>query len=152
MAMVRVWNITDGGRSGAHPHNRMILGKAVKPGQAVQVDEARLMIAKKVHKDVESGILYVGPRPPAWYLKVKKPPKAVLDGRRVDASGKAAGKKVVVAKGHARVPAEAIAADSEKAIKDISLETPEEEVVDEEKAEEEAEGSNKSRRGRNRRR
>ena len=126
MAMVRVWNITDGGRPGVHPHNRMVLGKAVKPGQAVQVEEARLKIAKKVHKDVGGGILFVGPRPPAWYLDIKKPPKAVADGRRVGADGKMVGPKVAVAKGHTRLPAEAIAADSKKAFEDISLEVPKE--------------------------
>lgn len=99
--MTRVWNITDGGQKGVHPHNRMVLGKQIKPGHFLKVDESRLAGATKIEKDVSAGMLHVGGQPPQWYAQKKKPPRAVADGRIVDSDGRSTGKKVVVAPGHA---------------------------------------------------
>jgi hypothetical protein len=95
MAMKRVWNITDDANSKVKPHNRMVLGKILKPGQAVQVDEARLARAHKVHKDEAAGYLHIGPRPPASYQAVKRPPRAKADARRVDENGNYVGNKPI---------------------------------------------------------
>lgn len=100
MAMVRVWNITDGGRSGMSAHNRMILGKSVKPGRAIQVEESRLIMAHRVHKDVKDRLLHIGPRPPSWYSQKKKPVRVVADARVVNDKGQMTGKKVFVTTSH----------------------------------------------------
>jgi len=98
--MTRVWNITDGGQEGVKPHNRMVLGKSLKPGQYVQVDESRLAGATKIRQDESAKLLYIGKQPPAWYAQKKKPPRATVEGRRV-VDGRTVGKKVTVVPGHA---------------------------------------------------
>lgn len=99
--MTRVWNITDGGQAGVKPHNRMVLGQNLKPGHYVQVDESRLAGATKVQRDVTAKLLHVGKQPPAWYAQKKKPARAVADGRKIGADGRAVGKRVAVIPGHA---------------------------------------------------
>lgn len=102
MSLTRVWNITDGGQQDVKSHNRMVLGESLKPGRYVQVDEASLEGATKLHADVDAKMLHIGKRPPEWYLKLKKPPRAVVDARVVTDKGELVGKKVAVAKGHKR--------------------------------------------------
>lgn len=98
--MTRVWNITDGGQAGVKPHNRMVLGKMLKPGQYISVEESRLAGAIKIRQDVSAKLLHVGKQPPSWYSQKKKPPRAVADGRRVGSDGRAVGKRVEVIPGH----------------------------------------------------
>lgn len=159
MTMVRIWNITDGGRPGMTSHNRMVLGQALKPGRSLQVDEARLMYASKVHTDVKAKMLHIGPRPPTWYLNLKKPLRAVVDARKVTDKGQYVGKKVVVARAHGALPTKAIAADSAEAIdkaapeeakiKEASVDAAEEAPTEASTEEESSSGSSRrSRRGR----
>jgi len=116
MAMVRVWNITDDTNPDVKPHNRMVLGKVLKPGQAVKVDEARLARAHKVHKDVKAGYLHIGNQPPVSYTSVKKPPRAKADARRVDEHGKAKGQPVAPAHGHGNAEAPVLEVKDEVAV------------------------------------
>lgn len=89
MSMTKVWNITDDeSNPNVRSQLRMVLGRAVKPGRAVQVEEARLVNAHKVHKDVEAKLLFIGPRPPVSYQQMRKPPRAVADARLVGADGR----------------------------------------------------------------
>ena len=125
MAMVRVWNITDDTNPDVKPHNRMVLGKVVKPGRAVQVDEARLARAHKVHKDVAAGFLFIGPKPPASYQAVKTPPRATADARRVDENGQAKGKLMPPTHAHPPPPkkeAPVEAADEVKVTDEVKVE------------------------------
>ena len=127
--MVKVWNITDANGKG---QNRMVLGKTVKPGRAVNVDEARLAKAHKVHRDVDAQLLYIGPRPPAWYLAKKKPARARADARRVGPDGRLenpAEAQVAVSKGHGKLPAKAAA--TEVAVEEKAEEEPAEETASE---------------------
>jgi hypothetical protein len=104
MAMVKVWNITDDTNPDVKPHNRMVLGKTLKPGQAVKVDAARLAKAHKVHKDVGAGFLFIGPKPPVSYRKVKNRIRAKADARRVDANGNYEGNKPLVPEQRPPIP------------------------------------------------
>lgn len=162
MTMTKVWNLTDAKTSPVKPRVRMVLGRAVKPGRAVQVEETHLEKAHKVRKEVKEKILFIGRRPPAWYTATKKPPRAFADARRVGENGRIdpTEAKTVVAKGHERLPAEAIAGDSAKAVDKATVEESVEESVytpepamDEEPSaetteEESEESSRKRRRGR----
>lgn len=78
MAMTRVWNITDSANPKVAPQNLRVLGKLVVPGRSVEADEAALKKAHKVHADVARGLLFIGKKLPASYVKVKKPPRAKL--------------------------------------------------------------------------
>jgi len=161
MSMTKVWNITDANGPG---HQRMVLGRNVKPGRAVQVEEARLVNARKVLQDRDAGLLYIGVRPPAWYLAKKKPPRAKVDARLVGPDGRVdhAAPQVAVAQGHGRLPAAAIAADSTEAVDAVKVEeeaAPMEDPVepeqssedpDETPAEEDSSSSRRGRRGRRR--
>ena len=138
MGLVRVWNITDDANNpDVTPHNRMVLGKVVKPGRSVKVDEARLKLAHKVKRQVEAKLLHIGNQPPAGYVRQKKPPRAVVDARLVDDKGTRHGPKVDVAPGHGQVPAELIAKESEGAIAKAAGEEPKAEEPTEAPAEEE---------------
>jgi len=79
MGLTKVWNITDDTNPEVAPRSLMVLGRVLKPGQAVKIEEAHLKTAHKVHDDVTRGLLYIGMKPPASYLKVKKPPRAKVD-------------------------------------------------------------------------
>lgn len=92
MAMVRIWNITDGPNDHT-AHNRMVLGKTLKPGQAVQVEEARLARAHKVNADRDAGLLAYGNRPPLDYQLHKNPVRVKADARIVKADGTYEGKR-----------------------------------------------------------
>lgn len=161
MPVTRVWNITDSGKKGVTSHNRMVLGEVVKPGKSMRVDEDRLVGATKLHQDVSANLLFIGKRPPDWYAKMKKPPRAVADARIVNDKGEMLGKKVAVAKGHERLPAEAMAADVAGKIEEAApeaateeaaaepVEVPAESEATEESSEDDG-SSRRSRRGRRR--
>lgn len=116
--MQKVWNVTDWPGKNLGNRNMMILGKVTPPGRALHVEEDLLARAHKVNALIKEGLLYVGPRPPAEYLKAKKPPRAVVDARKVEASGAMVGEKVAVATAHGVLPAEAIAEDASAKIKE----------------------------------
>lgn len=78
MAMTKVWNISDDPASDTPPVNTVVLGKLLKPGRSVAVDEAVLKRAHKLKRDEKAGIVYIGKAPPADYLKRKNPPRAKL--------------------------------------------------------------------------
>jgi hypothetical protein len=140
MGLIRVWNITDDANNPkVTPHNRMVLGKVIKPGRSVKVDEARLKLAHKVKKEVASKFLHIGDQLPPGYMHQKRPPRAVADSRLVDDKGRLHGAKKDVAPGHGQVPAELIAKESGAAISKAAGEPPAEEKAEEpveEKAEE----------------
>jgi hypothetical protein len=107
MGQGRVWNITDDSRTEVPPHNRMVLGKTIKPGRSVLVDEDRLRMASKVQKEVTMGYLHVGNQLPKSYSAQKQPPRAVADARRVDESGRVVAEQAPsVLRGHGQVPTE----------------------------------------------
>ena len=93
--MQRVWNVTDGPFSPVKGQTLMVLGRVLKPGRAVQVEEARLVKAHKVHALVKEGWLYIGPKLPDWYVAMKKPPRATADARKVDELGGYVGATIV---------------------------------------------------------
>jgi hypothetical protein len=103
--MERVWNITDGPNPKVKSQTMVVLGRVLKPGRAVQVDAERLKTATKVHAEVALGHLHIGPNPPADYLAMKKPPRAVADARLVGKDGKFQGARVIKpAPGHGVAP------------------------------------------------
>ena len=93
--MQRVWNVTDGPRSPVKGQTMVVLGRVLKPGRAVQVEEERLKKAHKVHALVAEGLLYIGGRAPEWYTKVKKPPRATADARVVNEDGSFVGATII---------------------------------------------------------
>jgi hypothetical protein len=102
----------------------MVLGQSLKPGQFMRVEAARISSATKLQAEVNARLLHVGAQPPQWYAAKKKPPRAVVDGRVIE-DGKAVGKMVAVAKGHAvGVPAKAMAADVSEKIDAMAPEDP----------------------------
>ena len=80
MATTRIWNITDSASAEvpSAPQNLRILGKLVVPGRFVEVEEKALKLAHKIHADVGRGLLFIGKKAPAAYVKAKKPPRAKL--------------------------------------------------------------------------
>jgi len=64
--MTRVWNITNDPSTDVPAQNLVVLGKLLKPGQSMQVDEARLKYAHKTKKDIEAKLLAVGKAPPSY--------------------------------------------------------------------------------------
>lgn len=78
MATTRVWNITNDSNPEVAPQNLRVLGKLLVPGRFVEVDEAKLKTAHKVHADVGRGLLFIGKKLPAGYVKARKPPRAKL--------------------------------------------------------------------------
>lgn len=74
MATTKIWNISDwDDNEQVGPQNVMVMGKLLKPGQAMTVDEAKLEKAHKVHKEVELGYLFIGKKAPAGYMRQKHP-------------------------------------------------------------------------------
>jgi hypothetical protein len=116
MAKIRVWNITDDSTTTVEPHNRMVLGKVVKPGRSILVDADRLALAHKVHKEVKAGILHIGDVPPSAYAAQKAPPRATVDARIVNGAGQRVGAEIVVATGHGTLPTDAVVSDGLKAV------------------------------------
>jgi hypothetical protein len=116
MSLVRVWNITDDSRTDVVSHTRMVLGKVVKPGRSVMVDQQRLQSATKTLKEISAGLLYVGDVLPAEYLTQKKPIRAIADARRIDKAGNQSGEKVTVSLGHGQFPGTAIVEDAVKKV------------------------------------
>lgn len=117
MTMIRVWNITDDPNSAVEPHNRMVLGKVLKPGRALQVDDSRLVGAHKITAEVNAKMLFIGPRPPAAYSQSKSPKRVQPDARLVDGAGRRQGTvSPTVARAHGEAPLEAIADDGVKAL------------------------------------
>jgi len=68
----KVWNVSDDPSTEVPARTLMVLGKTVLPGRFIYVDDKRLARAHKVKKDVEAGLLFVGPRLPANYLASKQ--------------------------------------------------------------------------------
>lgn len=101
MATTRVWNITSDPNTDVAAQNLMVLGKLLKPGQSMQVEEGLLKNAHKVKKDIERQLLAVGKTPPS-YLAPKV--KATLPDS--------------VARAHGGVPVVAIAADASAKIEE----------------------------------
>lgn len=98
MATTRVWNITDDANPDVKPQNLRVLGKLVKPGRFVTVEEAALKRSHKVNADVGRGLLFIGKRLPASYTKLRKPARAKLAdgvGRVALTANRPAPKKVV---------------------------------------------------------
>jgi len=79
MGMTRVWNTSDDPTNKVTPASIMVLGKTLKPGRSLQVDEGALARAHKLHKDVSRGAAFIGKKPPAGYLARKKPARARLE-------------------------------------------------------------------------
>lgn len=78
MAMTRIWNVSDDERTNVRPQTVMVLGKPLKPGKYVKVDEALLKRAHKVKKDVGNKLLFIGLSAPKAYADKKNPPRAKL--------------------------------------------------------------------------
>lgn len=95
MSLTRVWNITSDPSTDVVAQNLMVMGKTLRPGQSMQIDEKALATAHKVKKDVGLKLLAIGKTAPAYLLTKKK---AVLSAD--------------IARGHGGVPVEAIAADA----------------------------------------
>lgn len=70
--MKRVWNVTDDPRTDIRPCSLMIFQKSVAPGRYVNVPDARLAKAKKIYKDSEAGLVYIGDQLPEGYLRAKE--------------------------------------------------------------------------------
>jgi hypothetical protein len=68
----KVWNVSDDPSTAVPARTIMVLGKTVLPGRFIYVDDKRLARAHKVKKDVEAGLLFVGPKLPAAYLASKQ--------------------------------------------------------------------------------
>jgi hypothetical protein len=68
----KVWNISDDPSTPVPARTLMVLGKTVLPGRFIYVDDKRLARAHKVRKDVEAGLLFIGPKLPAAYLASKQ--------------------------------------------------------------------------------
>lgn len=68
MGMTRLWNITDDPNTEMPPQNLVVLGKLLKPGQSMQVDEVALKKAHKTQKNIQDKLLAVGKATPG-YLK-----------------------------------------------------------------------------------
>lgn len=69
--MQRVWNITDGSHFDGPARILMIMGKSIEPGRSVAIPDSRVKRAHKLAIEVESGAIYVGDEPPAWYRREK---------------------------------------------------------------------------------
>lgn len=78
MAMTRVWNLSDSPNNSARPTTVMVLGRSLKPGRSLPVDEEALKRAHKLHAEVARGIAFIGKKPPQSYLDRRKPPRALL--------------------------------------------------------------------------
>jgi hypothetical protein len=66
-AMSKIWNVSDWPDVEAPPQILVVMGTAVPPGGVIEVPTDQLKNAHKTHKDVESGLLYVGSEPPVGY-------------------------------------------------------------------------------------
>lgn len=73
MATTKIWNISDGPNPKVAPQNVMVMGKLLKPGQAMVIDDAKLKTAHKVREEAASGILHIGKKAPKDYLMMKHP-------------------------------------------------------------------------------
>ena len=95
MAMTRVWNVTSDPSSEVPAQNLMVLGKLLRPGQSMQVDDKVLKNAHKVTKDVGMQFLAIGKTAPSYL-----------------AAGVKAELPKTVARSHGGVPVAAIAEDA----------------------------------------
>jgi hypothetical protein len=66
MSMTRLWNVTSDPSTDVPVQNLMVLGKVLKPGQSMQIDDAQLKAAHKTKKDIEAGFLAVGKGAPGY--------------------------------------------------------------------------------------
>lgn len=74
MATTKIWNISDyAEKEEVSPQNVMVMGRLLKPGQAMAIDEEKLKTAHKVKKEAEAGILFIGKKAPAGYMMQKHP-------------------------------------------------------------------------------
>jgi hypothetical protein len=73
MATTKIWNISDGPNPDVTPQNVMVMGKLLKPGQALMIEEGKLKNAHKVKKEAAAGLLHIGKKAPADYLMLKHP-------------------------------------------------------------------------------
>jgi len=120
MSTVRVWNVTDDPTNDVTPHNRMVLGKTLKPGRSVKVDTERLAKAHKVNREVEAGYLHIGDQPPAAYTAAKSKKRAKPDARQVQ-NGRMVGSAPGVSRAHGPVavaPSEEIKVEDKVEVKD----------------------------------
>lgn len=78
---MKIWNLTDDPRLDVPAHTRMVLGQKVDPGKYANVSDNALEGATKLQKEIDSGMLFVGEKPPQEYL-------AALDRARVKFRGK----------------------------------------------------------------
>lgn len=146
MGFTKVWNITDDTNPDVAPQNLMVLGRNLKPGQAVKVDEAHLKTAHKVHKDKDRGLLHIGMKPPVSYSKVKKPPRATVDAPRSHGPIKEVEAEKAVVELKDNVVVEEQAEVTAKAVEEVA--TVEEAAPEETKEEEFDKKSKKKRYGR----
>lgn len=131
MSMTRVWNVTSDPSTDVELQNLMVMGRLLRPGQSMQVDDAKLKTAHKVQKDVGLKLLAIGKGTPAYL-----------------AAGAKARLPATVARSHGEVPVEAIAADAPAKVEAVLSEKVE--VKDEVEVSSEEGGGRfgKSRRGR----
>lgn len=72
MGMTRVWNVTSDPSTNVPVQNLMVLGKLLKPGQSMQVDEGELKTAHKTTKNIAAGLLAVGKTAPGFLARAAK--------------------------------------------------------------------------------
>jgi len=110
MATTRVWNISDDPSTKVPAINIVVLGRNLAPGQFVQVDDAQLVNAHKLKKDVARKWLWVGMELPAAYQAFKKPPVA----RKVEGAVRAHGEVASVSEAGAAVVDEKLGEHAEE--------------------------------------
>jgi hypothetical protein len=69
--MAKVWNITDHPGTSLPPRVMMVLGRSIRPGKCINVQDALLVNAHKVNRAVKAGKLFIGPKLPGDYLLAK---------------------------------------------------------------------------------
>lgn len=72
MTMTRVWNVTSDPSTEVPVQNLLILGRLLKPGQSIQIEEEFLKTAHKIKKYAEAGLLAIGSASPGYLTKTTR--------------------------------------------------------------------------------
>lgn len=83
MATTRIWNVTNDPETDLAPQNLVVLGKLLKPGQSVEVDETYLQSSHKLKSETDAKFLAIGKQPPAYLAR----PRASMPKGSVRAHG-----------------------------------------------------------------
>ena len=72
MGTTRVWNVTSHPDTDVPSQNLTVLGKVLKPGDSVEIDEADLETAHKLKAYVKAGLLAVSKSAPSFMAAAHK--------------------------------------------------------------------------------